>query len=400
MAYDDIVIGSGLSALGVALGLPPRRRVLVLGGPARGTTTYYGADAQVPCAHLGHGGLGNYWHGVIPTGLHENFGGSSPEAFAGLFERFYPRTDILSRLGQPWLFVPWRPIRPLAQWQRLSAQRADRLVLVAAAASHFHVGTNSVAVYTADGVLEADRLWVAAGALQTPALLARSLGRNVARPFVSDHVICYIGQIDRHAARETPQPRVRWTREGVFFGALYDADATALYTLRPARFAFRTLDHAIELRAVFGLPTSGALVKLARHLSPGLLAEALYNRSGLFARSRISSLYAQVAVRDAYALAQAGASPAPRVEAIRSAINAARCAQPIDGVQLSHRPDVYIPAIHLHHSLDLAALEAADVNRPSSRVQVVGASALERIGCDHHTFKMMLSASERAASIE
>lgn len=94
MDYDEIVIGSGLSALGTVIGLPVKRRILLIGGPLPGHSLYYDATRTVPCAHLGAGGLGNFWHGVIPAGGAENFAGSGADAFSQLFRRFYPRGDI------------------------------------------------------------------------------------------------------------------------------------------------------------------------------------------------------------------------------------------------------------------------------------------------------------------
>ncbi|MBP8235290.1 MAG: hypothetical protein KAY22_23620, partial [Rhizorhabdus sp.] len=67
--YDDIVIGSGLTALGTVLGLPAARRVLVIAGPQDGQLSHYQAGRPAPSSYLGFGGLGRYWHGVIPTGL-------------------------------------------------------------------------------------------------------------------------------------------------------------------------------------------------------------------------------------------------------------------------------------------------------------------------------------------
>ena len=66
-------------------------------------------------------------------------------------------------------------------------------------------------------------------------------------------------------------------------------------------------------------------------------------------------------------------------------------------MRLSQRPEIHLPGIHLHHSLDLPALARAGVNQAGSPVQVVDASVLTEIGPDHHSFKMMLSAHERAA---
>lgn len=392
MDFDDIVIGSGLAALGTTIGLARSPRVLVLAGPREGRFSHYDARATVPSAYLGEGGLGNDWHGVIPTGWRHNFGAGDDAGFAALFRHFYPRADVRARLGQPWLFVPWRPIRPRADFARLQRQRGERLVLAPELAEAFRADARGVEVRCPSGTHRARRLWVAAGALHTPALLERSLGPGIARGRVSDHVACYIGQADGLAA-----PRIERTPGGAFFQAWLGSDADALYTLRPARFAFRTLDHGIEQRAVFGLPTGSAIAKITRRMSPGLLAEAFFNRFGLFPRAPRHSIYAQVLVRDAYRLVGDGTQLQADEAAIRAATDAARAQAPFPGMRPSQRPELSIPGIHLHHSVDTEALARAGVGEAGFPVQVVDAAVLREIGPEHHSFKMMLAAHDGAA---
>jgi hypothetical protein len=297
--------------------------------------------------------------------------------------------------------VPWRAIRPAAELQKLANLRTDaRLTLIREAALDLSFNERGVRVISSSGAHSASRVWVAAGALHTPALLAKSVAPHAPRALVSDHAFCYIGQVDGQAA-----PRIVRTGDGLLYPARYDATgsahATALYTLRPAAFAFRRLDHGIEQRAVFGLPTGNAVAKIARRMSPGLLVEAFYNRFGFFGGTRMHSVYAQTPAIDAYELCLAGADGAllrPVDGRIRSATDAARAAQPFANLRMSQRPELAIPGIHLHHTLDLNALAQAGINTPDSPVQVVDASVLTNIGPDHHSFKMMLSAHARAAS--
>lgn len=391
MDFDDVVIGSGMAALGAVLGLAPRRRVLVLTGPAQGEYLHYDVRKTVPCAYLGAGGLGNDWHGVIPTGLQNNIGAASQQDFADLFRMFYPSSDIRPRLGEPWLFVPWRAIRPTVELNRLVQQRAGRLVLRPELVQAFHVDDSGVDVATGSQRIRTRRVWVAAGALHTPILLERSLNQRLSRGKVSDHALCYIGQV-----ANTDAPKIKRTRDGMFISADYDKDNCGLYTRRPARFKFALLDHGIEQRAVFGLPTGNAIKKIMRRMSPGLLAEAFYNRFGIFGKSPLYSVYAQVLSKDAYVLGTGQAPLQVQAQSIRAATDQARQAQPFDQLRHSQRPEIFIPGIHLHHSLDLTALEKAGVNSVDSAVQVIDASVLSDIGPDHHTFKMLLSARDRA----
>ncbi|MEO6185780.1 MAG: hypothetical protein ABIP38_00590 [Steroidobacteraceae bacterium] len=391
MIYDDIVIGSGLSALATVVGLPASRNILILGGPRPGRFLHYDASGSVPCAYHGEGGLGIAWHGVIPMMLDSSLAPDATE-LKQLLSRFYPAAAEAADIGAAELFVPWRPIRPTPLLERLVARRRGRVTRLPVLATRFSLVAAGVEVDTSAGTHTGRRLWIAAGALHTPELLDRSLGQRVGRDTISDHVLGYVGQVDGANA-----PQVRYSRDGMFVSCHVDAGQSALYTLRPARFGFRQLDYGIEQRAAFGLPTGGAISKIARAMSAGLLTEAMYTRLGLLAAAPRHSIYAQVEVPEAYSLRTGTIIELqPRPVTIRARTDAARAASPFAGTAFSRRSEMYLPGIHLHHSVDVAALEASGVNSPGSPVQVVDASIVPRIGCAHHSFRIMLAAWRRA----
>ena len=386
-AFDDIVIGSGLAALGIVLGLPAERRVLVIAGPTSGEFAYYDDRRNVPCAYIGEGGLGNEWHGVIPVGLNR-YDQSERAAFEPLFRTFYPRTPTTGQSGQPLLFIPWKPIRPKPHLSSITARRGDRFVVLNILATRFNFNGAGVNVSAGAQEFRARRLWIACGALSTPALLEGSLGPGLARGLVSDHAFCYLGHVDGQ-----PAPAISRSVDGMFMPVRYTSSMDALYTLRPARFAFRQLDFGIEQRAVFGLPTGKAVQKIARRLSPGLLVEAFFNRFGVLGGSPRHSVYAQVEVPDAYVqVSGKRSSLSAQVAVIRGRCDQARERQPYGAIHASQRPDLFIPGIHLHHSVDLAALSSAGLNLKDSPVQVVDASVMSGVGPDHHSFRMMVAA--------
>ena len=392
MDCEDLVIGSGLAALGTVLGLmaDPARRVGVLCGPAQGRFFYYDARRSTPCAYLGPGGLGSHWHGVVPTRAGHSGDAAVDACFDELIERFHAGAGLRQHWGTPGMFVPWRPVRPARELADLARAHGARLTLLAETASALRFDARGATVECGSHRHRARRVWVAAGAMHTPGLLA-PLSPAAGRATVSDHAFVYIGQLDgmRHAApRRSPG--------GVLHGAAYDAAGTALYSLRPARFAYRQLDHGIEQRAVFGMPTGSAVAKIARRFSPGLLSEAVYNRFGWLPNARTQSVYAQVRVPDAYEFDAGQAALVPRPAPIRQATDAARAAQPYNGLRPSRRPDIHLPGIHLHGTLDLAALRHDGIDRDDSPVRVVDAAALADIGADHHSFSMMARACERA----
>lgn len=396
MSYDDIVIGSGLAALGVVLGLPADRRVLVLGGPLRGQLSHYDAG-RAPTAYLGFGGLGRYWHGVIPTGLNPDPDDVAPADFAALFRYFYPRTDVAMRIGDPWLFVPRRPIRTPAAWATLAAARGGRLQIRHALADCFRADAGGVTVRAEGDTLSGARLWIAAGTLHTPRLLRASLqGFDGIRPVVSDHVIAYMGQIDRKRHPEVAAPRVERAADGFWVPATFNPGGQGLFTLKPARFAYRHLDHGIEQRAAFGLPTGGVIGKLIRAASAGLVAEALYNKLGLFPDSDRLSAYAQILVRDGYEFDPAPALT-PRPEVIRAATDAVRHDPAwADVLTPSRRPELFVNGIHLHHSIAPEAVRQRGINVAGALITIVDASIVEDIGAEHHSFKIMAAAYAKA----
>jgi len=398
MIYDDIVIGSGLTALATVIGLPPERRVLVVGGPVDGELRHYDDGRGVPSAYLGFGGLGRYWHGVIPTGLNRNPDAIAPADFATLLHHFYPRTDAAAKIGRPWLFVPKRPIRTPAAWQRLQAARGDRLTISHALASSFASDTAAPSVTTGEGRFAGRRLWIAAGALHTPRLLAASLDSfDGVRSTVSDHSIVYVGQIDRRRHPHIPAPAIERSPDGYWMPSGFSDGGRGLFTLKPARFSYRTLDYGIEQRAAFGLPTGGVIAKILKASSLGLVAEALFNKFGLFGDAERLSAYAQVLVPDAYAFDAETAALTARPAAIRAAIDEVRrTALWPDELVPSARPELFVNGIHLHHSVDVAALERRGINQPGALIQVVDASVANDIGAEHHSFKLMVSAFAKA----
>ena len=148
MVFDDIIIGSGLSALAVAIGLPRGRRILVLAGPAEGRLIEYPQARGVPCQYLGHGGLGNYWHGVIPFLGDQSVESSSREDFKALLAEFYPAAAADLSVTEPALFIPRAPIRPQPHWAGL--QQSRNLTLTPGSASLITLQDNG-AVVEAEG---------------------------------------------------------------------------------------------------------------------------------------------------------------------------------------------------------------------------------------------------------
>lgn len=397
VVYDDVVVGSGLTGLATALGLPASRRVLVVAGPAIKETNYYGGTTRIPCSNLGLGGLGSFWHGVIPVLRPPDSVQGGNAVLEELFKCFYPAESVAERIGDPWLFVPYSPIRPAVFWRRLSQERGERLAVVPGRARALRRESDGWTVAVDDRDVRARRVWLAAGALGTPALLEQSEGLSgAARETASDHVILYLGQLDRRAHPSVPLPVTERGRSGFWVRARLVSGGDGLVTTKPARFDYARLDHGIEQRAAFGLPVSGVIGKLARARSLGLISESVFNKFGLFPRAGRLSVYAQVRVEDAYRVSPGSSTVVPIPEALQRRIQQFRDELDWPELTKSRRGELFIPGIHLHRTLDSARLRALGVDEDQSGLSIVDPSTMDDVGSEHHTFRAMVSAYDRA----
>src|SRR5690606_25683640 len=121
--------GSGLTALAIAIAIR-RKKVLVIAGEPHVSLTYYDPLSGIPSSNYGMGGLGSFWHGVIPTGHLDAIEGVAAKDFCEIFHFFYPGTDVDRRLHAPWLFVPYSPIRPNKHWGRLLKSDGTQIEMV------------------------------------------------------------------------------------------------------------------------------------------------------------------------------------------------------------------------------------------------------------------------------
>ena len=396
MDFDHIVIGSGLSALAVVAGLGETSRILVLQGGQAGKTAHYENAPAVPASHGGAGGLGNFWHGVIPAGKSAAPRGATDSEFVALFDQFHPGTKIREKLGEPLLFVPRSPIRPALEWEKMNARRALPVAFLPLDANQISLSDGHVTIADSNGSHKARTVWLCAGALGTPRLAQASFGPGLARKTADDHVISYLGLVSGSAARADIAPRVERENGGMWLPYHLREASQSLMTFRPARFDFAELDRGFEKRAIFGLPAKTIIGRLLKRPSAGLIAEALFNKFGLFPNAASHSAYAQTLVKNAYALNLETGTLSANHKQIRAATDLARELAAIDGLQPSRRPDLFLPGIHLHNTIDAAAAEAAGLGGPHSPVQFADASVLADIGPEHHSFKMMVAAFAKA----
>jgi hypothetical protein len=399
MLFDDIIIGSGLSALATALGLRSQgRRILIVAGSDQAIRQY--PNSNIPAARGSRGGMGQYWHGVIPLSLNHCPAGLTVAGWSELAGQFYAYADLHMLRGAEEYFVPHRPIRPAAHFLRLEGEGS--IVISDDNAQRVELGQNASnlqRVICDNDRYEARHIWLCAGALDTPRMLVRSrLIKSGPRP-VSDHVIGYAGILDANADIEAMMKAVRRNRDGVIFPFRFSENRAHFYTLRPARFDFAKLDTGFAKRAIFGLPTSRLLSGLAGNFSLGLVSEALYNKLGVFPKSERYSVYFQTTAAEAYLLGDDGNITVNESHGINEVLRAAQSHMPFDQVLSTRQPTLYIPGIHLHGSLAREECQQFGLGREFPNLHVVDASALHDIGPEHHSFAMMAAAYNRAITV-
>ena len=388
--YDNIIIGSGLCALATAMGLDDAQSTLVISGAPDGALSYY-PNSNIPCASDASGGLGQYWHGVIPLG--DRFRHGVPDTCTQeLFEKFFPRSSVQRHAGQDYLFVPWAPIRPEPHWKKLREQRQN-LHFRPGIASGFDVKDTKVTLRLGSDMLTCKRLWIAAGATRTPGLIETSLNQTKSPRHISDHVIGCIGQID-YQDRVAPLVKdTRRLRSGLVLPAFPGLDGDPLFSVRPARFDFRRLDANIEKREVFGLPTAKLVTSVIRKLSPGLISEAAFNKAGVGRKAKRYNVYYQARVQDLYRLKD-GELHGPS-DTLQSAeyIEGILRNCPFQDLERSKRLEVTIPGVHLHGSLHDQEIDLLNTDSTlKKRVKVVDPSVIKNIGAEHHSFRVMARA--------
>ncbi|APC05349.1 hypothetical protein AOC10_01795 [Polynucleobacter asymbioticus] len=398
MVYDDIVIGSGLTSLATILGLPKGRKICVLAGLDTPHIQYYDSVSCIPSSNLGRYGLGSYWHGVIPTCDLNAIGPLDINSYSSLFNYFYPGELINDRVNCPWIFIPFQPIRPSNYWRRIRQEKYEDLNFLKVLATSIHEDSRGWRVTTSEGfVFYGSRVWIGAGALGTSKILLNSPQfSGSVRGTASDHLIIYLGQLDRQKYPNQTAPVVSRGRRGVWLKSIYDEVNQALITTKPAYFDYKQLDRGIEQRNAFGLPASGVVGKLFNSRSPGLLFEAAFNKWGFFPNSSKLNVYAQIRVKDGYVIDFDKNQLHPIQGNIENRISQLHSNLEWPELNKTKRKDLFIRGIHLHRTVNRKGCLDFELNKMYPTFSIVDSSIIENIGPEHHTFKTMVHAYMQA----
>lgn len=396
MEFDEIIIGSGLSATGLLLGMSDRKRILMIGGHKNNRVHSYNSTVPTPCLNEGIGGLGNFWHGVIPLKL-DTLEKSYLEDFMTLFNIFYPKFKIQKHLLSNKLFVPYTPIRPLKFIKKELKKRRGQLIFKEEFVNLLKIENSTVIVHTDKSQFRSKRVWICAGALSTPEILSKTFNDQFYNQFAKDHFIVYVGNIKNESLPDSNFTAPNYNKSGILFNGLFDSEqSNSLLTIKPAKFAFKTLDYGIQQRMIFGLATKKLLSKLFSRFSPGLFFEALYNKTGLFHKSDLFNIYAQVLIDDAYFLNSNCQRLTKNEKGIQQRLHAFHDQLEFKGLNKTLLRDNYLPGIHLHNTISDTKIKEYNLDSPNSPIQIVDPSMSNNIGCEHHSFNTMVRAFSKA----
>ena len=391
MFYDDLVIGSGLTALSVVMGLDESKRVLVLGGRQSTTLIYYPKNGNIPFLNLASGGLGNFWHGVIPLFDNVYFQNYQKDRKVNFLRKFYTKIIFSDSELKNGIFVPYFPIRPRKHFKKILAKNRN-LEYFNTEADKFQVIGNKIVVDSGGRKFFCKRLWIAAGTLCTARLLECSGFQSLTNKHLSDHFIIYLGQIRKNELSCDKIIKIKQNKYGYSFIPFLRNDSI-LVTARPAFFDYKKLDYGISQRQVFGLPTGSMITKLLKTSSPGLICESIFNKTGQLSNANLYNIYAQVNVKNSFTRTNKTFELKQNTEVIKNQlINISHSIITPDFVptQLSEN---FFPAIHLHGSVDKDnAIEKLNINNSDSNIYIVDPSIAADLGPEHHIFKFMQNA--------
>lgn len=402
MIYDEIIVGSGLTSLATLLGLKEnknfnKKRILVLADQQAANIKIYNSRYNIPYINSSYGGLGNFWHGVIPLNLSKRFPELSKCSLIMLLKKFYPNVHWDKFVERKKFFVPWFPIRPKVYFQQLSSQSSNLNIQYSKALVFRHAKNKMWQVITADCVYTTNRLWLCGGTLGTAELLDRSGYESATNEFVSDHFITYVGQILKCPYRLNNIVKKRYSWQGYIFDPMI-LNHNVLVTARPAFLDYKRLDFGIAQRQNFGLPVSGILGKLVRCKSPGLLCEAIFNKFGLMSASTIYNIYAQHQVPNVLERKKGVLEIKLKNNIIKFHELKIKSMLKNNICKVSKKAGISFPAIHLHNSVHKNKLIKMGIAHKNSNLQIQDASVIKNIGPEHHIFRVMATAFRNAVS--
>ena len=273
--YDNIVVGSGMSSLGVISALkecdPNLKNTIVIHDFS--SKLKHKSNERI-IEYVGNGGNSNYWHSVISIFLNKK---KINELRSIFLKKFFKHDHKPLKNG--FSFIPLKPLRPLKALSILISNKQilnDELIFIEVDASE------KLILHTKKGLYQTNRAFLCTGSISSLNLLYKSRLIKNHKVILSDHLVGYFGQVSFN--RKISIDKSILERNGHFkkFHNIRTNTNRSMYvTLRPALFSFKSLEKASSYRDFFGKETSSIIKNLIKKFNIALILEALYNKFGL-----------------------------------------------------------------------------------------------------------------------
>lgn len=291
--YDHVVVGMGMSALGVLEGLSndDTLSILVIDISNSEDEIYYKNDSSFKFGKIGDGGNSDLWHGVISkiTNLElVNY----DESFDLLFNLYYP--GVPKTNFDSFSFIPFRPLRPK---KIIKDKFNGKIEILYDCLRYFEYNENYVELYFVNKTVSTSKLWLCTGSQGTLKVLNQSKVLKEAEYYLDEHLVGYFGQ--SKTGTISSDNKVIFTRKGHSkrFVTVKQEGVRSMYlNIRPAHFGFKNLQYASKFRSFFGQSTKIIILRLLSLLNPALMIEALYNKFGVAFSSSINNIVGHVEI--------------------------------------------------------------------------------------------------------
>lgn len=381
MLYDHIVIGSGITALGILRALESKniapRDVRIICDD-RNTRANYPGSKQL-LQEFALGGNGKYWHGVVPL---FDVPGSESEFFD-----FMESIFKVSLSTNESIFVP-RRVQPLVTNQSFNIWLDS---CVKGHAKSIDYDGENFSISLGDKVLRSRRLYIAAGTYGANTLLRNSFFRKFCLSDCSDHICGTLGLITRNGLHELLERNFRSDFNNAGYTIPVKNTEYGLLTFRPAYFEMRGLNSAHLLGPTYSHRKTEMLKKLLSKRSFGKIAEAAALKTGLFYRSQFYSVHFQRNCRSALNFDENNSISIS--ETVINDVIELFANNQLD-LSMKFEPNHYF-GTHLHGSISNNINDIAP-----DRLIVFGPATSNGIGNLHHTFFEYYKAFKKVIQME
>jgi hypothetical protein len=290
---EHVVVGAGMSALGVIEGLLEKtgHTILVVDSPLKEVESAKFSGENTELGQIGDGGNSDIWHGVISK-LAADKSQIYNETFDELINRYYP--NISEKIKDGISFIPHNPLRPK---NIIKNKFSNKVVFLNKKLISIEILTDYVKLFFDDETIEAKKIWLCTGATGTLDILKNSNILKEDNYTFDDHMVGYFGQIKSKDI--LIKNKISYISKGHFksFNSIYLSSGIKMYlNLRPAHFSFKNIQKASKSRSFFSQKSTSIIKKLITKINFGLILEALYNKFGFLLPSNVYNIVGHVEI--------------------------------------------------------------------------------------------------------